>query len=73
MKRQRFTREDLIAEFLRVGGSGRAEEQVDIPGIRRHLARSLRNRLRDQRRAQRAAPQRKFSVDLKKLQANDLD
>ncbi|CAJ0740869.1 hypothetical protein [Ralstonia mannitolilytica] len=71
MSRARFTRADLIAEFHRVRGSGRAEEQVDIPAIRRQLARSLRAF----RRAQHKAPRPRFfpAVDLKKLQANDHD
>lgn len=71
MSRARFSRADLIAEFQRLRGSGRAEEQVDIPTIRRQLARSLRAF----RKTQRAAPRARFShaVDLKKLQANDLD
>ena len=71
MSRVRFSRADLIAEFVRVRGSGRAEEQVDIPAIRRQLARSLRAH----RRAHRKDPRPRFSpaVDLKKLQANDLD
>ncbi len=71
MSRVRFSRADLIAEFVRVRGSGRAEEQVDIPAIRRQLARSLRAH----RRAHRKAPRPRFfpAVDLKKLQANDLD
>lgn len=30
MSRARFSRADLIAEFHRVRGSGRAEEQVDM-------------------------------------------
>lgn len=74
-KRKRFTRTELLAEFSRVGGSGRAEEQVDIPFIRRQLARSLRGHLRAQRRGRSMAGQRDRStaVDLKKLQANDLD
>ncbi|ARU23030.1 branched-chain amino acid ABC transporter substrate-binding protein [Ralstonia solanacearum] len=71
MSRARFSRADLIAEFLRVRGSGRAEDQVDIPAIRRQLARSLRAF----RRTQRTPPRRRIfpAVDLKKLQANDLD
>lgn len=71
MSRARFSRADLIAEFIRVRGSGRPEEQVDIPTIRRQLTRSLRA----YRRTQRDAPRRRYSpaVDLKKLQANDLD
>ncbi|MCP1173006.1 hypothetical protein [Ralstonia chuxiongensis] len=71
MSRARFSRADLIAEFHRVRGSGRAEDQVDIPAIRRQLARSLRAH----RRAHRKAPRPRFfpAVDLKKLQANDLD
>ena len=72
MSRARFSRADLIAEFHRQRGSGRAEEQVDIPTIRRQLARSLRAFRRAQHRA---APRPRFfpAVDLKKLQANDLD
>lgn len=71
MSRARFSRADLIAEFHRQRGSGRAEEQVDIPAIRRQLARSLRAF----RRTQHRAPRTRFfpAVDLKKLQANDLD
>ncbi|BCN09664.1 hypothetical protein RPSD_15490 [Ralstonia solanacearum] len=71
MARQRFTRAELIAEFLRVRGSGRAEEQVGIPAVRRQLARSRRAYLK----TQRATPRASFStsVDLKKLQANDID
>ncbi|MGC5885705.1 hypothetical protein [Ralstonia pseudosolanacearum] len=71
MSRARLSRADLIAEFHRVRGSGRAEDQVDIPAIRRQLARSLRAF----RRTQRKAPRPRFfpAVDLKKLQANDLD
>ncbi|MCO5412872.1 hypothetical protein [Ralstonia mojiangensis] len=71
MSRVRFSRADLIAEFVRVQGSGRAEEQVGIPAIRRQLARSLRAH----RRAHHKAPRPRFppAVDLKKLQANDLD
>ena len=51
MSRMRFSRADLIAEFVRVRGSGRAEEQVDIPAIRRQLARSLRAHRRAHRKA----------------------
>lgn len=71
MSRAHFSRADLIAEFVRLRGSGRAEEQVDIPAIRRQLARSLRAH----RRTHRKSPRPRFSpaVDLKKLQANDLD
>ncbi len=71
MSRARFSRADLIAEFHRVRGSGRAEDQVDIPAIRRQLARSLRAH----RKAQHKTPRPRFfpAVDLKKLQANDLD
>ncbi|WP_405126742.1 hypothetical protein [Ralstonia pseudosolanacearum] len=71
MARQRFTRAELIAEFLRLRGSGRAEEQVGIPTVRRQLARSLRAH----RKTLRTPPRARFNlaVDLKKLQANDID
>ncbi len=71
MARQRFTRAELIAEFLRVRGSGRADEQVCIPAVRRQLVRSRRAYLK----TQRATPRARISttVDLKKLQANDID
>ncbi|WP_055325028.1 hypothetical protein [Ralstonia solanacearum] len=71
MTRRRFTRAELIAEFLRLRGSGRAEEQVGIPVVRRQLARSLRAH----RKTLRTPPRARFNpaVDLKKLQANDID
>ncbi|MBB6581636.1 hypothetical protein [Ralstonia solanacearum] len=71
MSRPRLTRAELIAEFHRVGGSGRPEEQIGIPAIRRQLARSRRAHLK----SRRAPPRARSSptVDLKKLQANDLD
>lgn len=66
-----FSREALMAEFVRLQGSGRAEDAIRIPHIRLQLIASIKARLAATRKRRRStfAP----GVDLKRLQANDLD
>ncbi len=74
MTARRISRAELIAEFLRINGSGRPEEQVEIPAIRRKLARSRRAFVREQGRRKPARPQLDPNfIDHKRRQANDLD
>lgn len=74
MSARRISKAELIAEFLRIRGSGIAEEQVEIPAIRRKLARSRRAYLKNQRDRRYARPRFDPAVpDLKRRQANDLD
>lgn len=74
MTARRISKAELIAEFHRVRGSGIAEEQVEIPAIRKKLARSRRAYLKTQRSRQYTRPRFDPAVpDLKRRQANDLD
>jgi hypothetical protein len=74
MTARRISKTELIAEFLRVRGSGRPEEQVEIPAIRKKLARSRRAFLKTQARTPRPRPRFDPTViDHKRRQANDLD
>jgi len=67
-----FSRESLMQEFIRIGGSGRPEDAIRIPHIRLQLIASIKVRLAA-KRAQRTRPAANPSVDIKRLQANDLD
>lgn len=74
MSRRPFSHAALVAEFLRVQGSGIAEEEVKKPAIRKALIRAIAARLNAQRRATRQRDrQPRPAIDLKRLQANDLD
>ncbi|WP_020201891.1 hypothetical protein ACKI2N_001850 [Cupriavidus sp. 30B13] len=74
MTARRISRAELIEEFHRVRGSGRAEEQIEIPAIRKQLARSRRAFLKAQARRKPARPRFDPTViDHKRRQANDLD
>lgn len=72
MSRRPFSHVALVAEFLRIQGSGIAEEEVRKPAIRKALIRLIASRLKAQRAAARQR-ERRPAVDLKRLQANDLD
>lgn len=74
MSRRPFSHAALVAEFLRIQGSGIAEEEVKKPAIRKALIRTIAARLNAQRRALRQRDrQDRPAIDLKRLQANDLD
>ncbi|QYY30330.1 hypothetical protein K2O51_23460 [Cupriavidus pinatubonensis] len=74
MTRRPFSQAALVAEFLRIQGSGIAEEEVMKPAIRKALIRLIAARLNAQRRATRQLDrQRRSAIDVKRLQANDLD
>lgn len=74
MTRHPFSHAALVAEFLRIQGSGIAEEEVKKPAIRKALIRLIAARLRAQHIASRQrARHPRPAVDLKRLQANDLD
>jgi hypothetical protein len=68
-----FSREALMAEFARIGGSGRPEDAIRIPHIRLQLIASIKQRLLANRAKRRARPNTAPTIDLKRLQANDLD
>lgn len=70
MRPQPFSRDALIAEFLRTKGSGRAEDAILTPHIRLQLIQSIKTRLRAKPRKRRHDP---TAPDIKRLQANDLD
>ncbi|KAI3597684.1 hypothetical protein D8I24_6500 [Cupriavidus necator H850] len=72
MSRRPFSHASLVAEFLRIQGSGIAEEEVRKPPIRKALIRLIAARLKAQRVAARQR-ERRPAIDLKRLQANDLD
>ncbi|QBY56133.1 hypothetical protein [Cupriavidus oxalaticus] len=61
-----------MAEFIRIGGSGRPEDAVCTPHIRLQLIASVKARLAA-KRAKRPRPATSPAVDIKRLQANDLD
>jgi len=67
-----FSREALMAEFIRIGGSGRPEDAIRIPQMRLKLIASIKARLNAQR-TQRRRPAARPVIDIKRLQANDLD
>lgn len=67
-----FSKEALIAEFIRIGGSGRPEDAIRTPHIRLQLIASIKARLAA-KRSQRPRPAARPAVDIKRLQANDLD
>lgn len=74
MTRRPFSHAALVAEFLRIQGSGIAEEEVKKPAIRKALIRMIATRLKAQRNANRQRDrQTRPAIDLKRLQANDLD
>lgn len=74
MSRRPFSNAALVAEFLRIRGSGIAEEEVKKPAIRKALIRLIAARLNAQRRATRKSDRHSHpTIDLKRLQANDLD
>jgi len=71
MRPRPFSNEALIAEFIRIKGTGRAEDAIRIPHIRLQLIDSIREQLR-----RKSPPRRRHTVptiDLKRRQANDLD
>ncbi|MNS26114.1 hypothetical protein D3C72_580290 [compost metagenome] len=61
-----------MQEFTRIGGSGRPEDAIRIPHIRLQLIASIKARLAS-KRAKRTRPAVSPAVDIKRLQANDLD
>ncbi|KWR80331.1 MULTISPECIES: hypothetical protein [Cupriavidus] len=74
MSHRPFSHAALVAEFLRIQGSGIAEEEVKKPAIRKALIRLIAMRLKAQRAANHQRDrQRRPAIDLKRLQANDLD
>lgn len=71
MRPRPFSNQALIAEFVRTNGTGRAEDAIRIPHIRLQLIDSIREQLR-----RKPPPRRRRNeptIDLKRLQANDLD
>lgn len=65
-----FSNDALMAEFVRIGGSGRPEDAIRIPHMRLKLLASLREQLRNKPRPR---PRPFPTIDLKRRQANDLD
>lgn len=65
-----FSNDALMAEFIRLKGSGRPEDAIRTAHIRLQLIDSIRRRLRA-----KPAPRRRQvpSIDIKRRQANDLD
>jgi hypothetical protein len=65
-----FSNEALMAEFVRINGSGRPEDAIRTTQIRLQLIDSIRRRLRA-----KPAPRRRTvpAIDLKRRQANDID
>lgn len=72
MRSRPFSKAALIAEFHRIKGSGRAEDALRDPQMRLQLVASLRQHLQATRRTQRR-PSPAPAMDIKRLQANDLD
>ncbi|MGE8366015.1 MAG: hypothetical protein ACN6OP_04500 [Pseudomonadales bacterium] len=74
MKRRRFSDAELIAEFVRIQGSGIPQDELGKDTIRRKVIRSLRAHLSTQARRIPARPRFDPTViDHKRRQANDLD
>lgn len=74
MKRRRFSEAELVAEFVRIQGSGIPQNELGKDKIRRQVIRSLRAHLGALARRIPARPRFDPTViDHKRRQANDID
>lgn len=69
-----FSHAALLAEFRRQRGSGVPEEEIEKWSVKKALIASIERRLEQERAAIRQRRrQPRPAIDLKRLQANDLD